>query len=71
MSSYEAGIRERAYNKGYETGLKDGYKNAWNDICLAIENPGGYTLLYNAVHGTSDYPEGFAVVVNSGERIRS
>ena len=69
MSVYEARIREQAYNKGYEEGVKNGTKDLWNKIILAVDNPGGYMLLYNAVNGTPDFPSGYAVEVRPAKMV--
>ena len=71
MSIYEARIREQAYNRGYEEGVKNGEKALWNKILLAIDNAGGYTLLFNAVNGTPDFPNGFAVEVHTARQVSS
>lgn len=71
MSNYEMNIKSKAYNDGFAAGYRYGKDSLWNEIKLAVNNPGGYTLLRDAVIGTEEHPSGFVVKVVKGESIKS
>ena len=47
----------RSYNEGVAS--------VWRAITKVTPRKGDYTLLYNAVHGTKKYPNGFNVKIDS------
>lgn len=46
----------QSYNKGVAS--------VWKAIEKVIPRSGDYTLIYNAVHGTEKYPNGFKVKID-------
>ncbi|SDB15190.1 hypothetical protein [Eubacterium oxidoreducens] len=49
-------IKKRAFNEGIAS--------VWKDIAKVTSRQGDYNCLYNAIHGTEKYPNGFNVQIN-------
>lgn len=50
-------IKKRAFNEGVAS--------VWKAIAKVTPRVGDYNLLYNAVYGTKEHPNGFNVQINS------
>lgn len=53
----EEEIKKRAFNEGVAS--------VWKAIAKVTPRVGDYTCLYNAVHGTEKYPNGFNVHIDA------
>lgn len=47
-----------------EKAYKEGVHSVWKEIAKVTPRLGDYVLLYNAIHGTENYPNGFNVEIN-------
>lgn len=45
--------------------FREGVSSVWNDIAKVTPRLGDYNCLYNAIHGTEKFPNGFDVTINA------
>lgn len=57
--------REKELEEISRKAFREGVSSVWRDIEKVTPRLGDYSLLYNAIHGTENYPNGFNVKIDA------
>ena len=56
-------MSEEELEKIKKEAFRKGVSSVWKDIAKVTQEVGDYNCLYNAIHGTKRYPNGFKVEI--------